>query len=130
MPGPGVDRAFLKALLDLARLAKLADGVVDATLLALAGLKRLGLADRAASILSVEEMLPAVAQGAIGVTCRADDARALDWLARINHAETVTAVACERAFLRVLGDGGVDSDIRCVLSSRRPDLVDSATAPD
>jgi hydroxymethylbilane synthase len=92
------------------RLAKLADGVVDATLLALAGLKRLGLADRAASLLSVEEMLPAVAQGAIGITCRADDARVLAWLARINHAETVTAVTCERAFLRVL-DGSCRTPI-------------------
>ncbi len=92
------------------RLAKLADGVVDATLLALAGLKRLGMAERAAAILSVEEMLPAVAQGAIGITCRADDARALDWLARINHADTVTAVTCERAFLRVL-DGSCRTPI-------------------
>ena len=57
------------------RLAKLAAGEVDATLLALAGLKRLGLADKATAILSTEEMLPAVAQGAIGVEIRADDDR-------------------------------------------------------
>ncbi|WP_337996614.1 hydroxymethylbilane synthase [Oleispirillum naphthae] len=92
------------------RLAKLEAGVVDATLLALAGLKRLGLAGRAAGVLSIEEMLPAVAQGAIGVTCRADDARVLDWLARINHPETVVAVRCERAFLRVL-DGSCRTPI-------------------
>lgn len=92
------------------RLEKLADGVVDATLLALAGLRRLGLADRAAGILSVEEMLPAVAQGAIGVTCRADDARAHDWLARIADARTFAEVACERAFLRVL-DGSCRTPI-------------------
>ncbi len=92
------------------RLAKLADGVVDATLLALAGLRRLGLADRAAGILTVEEMLPAVAQGAIGVTCRTDDARAQAWLARIADAATFAEVACERAFLRVL-DGSCRTPI-------------------
>jgi hydroxymethylbilane synthase len=92
------------------RLAKLDDGVVDATLLALAGLRRLDMADRAAGILSVEEMLPAVAQGAIGITCRSDDARAQGWLARINHVATTIAVACERAFLRVL-DGSCRTPI-------------------
>ena len=92
------------------RLAKLTDGVVDATLLALAGLKRLGMAERAAEILSVEDMLPAVAQGAIGITCRAADDHALDWLARINDAATVSAVTCERAFLTVL-DGSCRTPI-------------------
>ena len=92
------------------RLAKLADGVVDATLLALAGLRRLGLADKASGILSVEEMLPAVAQGAIGVTCRTDDARAQAWLARIADAGTFAEVTCERAFLRIL-DGSCRTPI-------------------
>jgi hydroxymethylbilane synthase len=57
------------------RLRKLAEGQADATLLALAGLERLGLAAYATSVLSTEEMLPAAAQGAIGVTCRGDDAK-------------------------------------------------------
>ncbi len=92
------------------RLTKLADGVVDATLLALAGLRRLGLADKASGILSVEEMLPAVAQGAIGITCRTDDARVQEWLSRIADASTFAAVACERAFLRVL-DGSCRTPI-------------------
>ena len=92
------------------RLAKLDAGVVDATMLALAGLRRLGMAERAAGVLSVEEMLPAVAQGAIGITCRSDDARAQGWLATINHAATVVAVTCERAFLRVL-DGSCRTPI-------------------
>ena len=92
------------------RLAKLDDGVVDATLLALAGLRRLGMAERAAGVLSVEAMLPAVAQGAIGITCRSDDARAQGWLAKINHVATTVAVACERAFLRVL-DGSCRTPI-------------------
>ena len=81
------------------RLNKLAEGKADATLLALAGLERLGLAGRATSILSTEEMLPAVAQGAIGVTCRSDDSATLTLLAALNDAASATAVACERAFL-------------------------------
>jgi hydroxymethylbilane synthase len=81
------------------RLRKLADGAADATLLALAGLNRLGLADRAAGPVPVEEMLPAVAQGAIGVEIRADDTRMAQLLAPLNHAPTALAVTAERAFL-------------------------------
>ena len=81
------------------RLRKLAEGVADATLLALAGLKRLGLADRAAGPVPVEEMLPAVAQGAIGVEIRADDERMAEALAPLNHEPTALAVTAERAFL-------------------------------
>jgi hydroxymethylbilane synthase len=55
------------------RLKKLGEGVVDATMLALAGLKRLDMEEHATSVLSVEEMLPAVAQGAIGIACRSND---------------------------------------------------------
>jgi hydroxymethylbilane synthase len=84
------------------RLRKLAEGVADATLLALAGLKRLGLTDRAAGPVSVEEMLPAVAQGAIGVEIRADDERMAQALGPLNHAPTALAVTAERAFLAML----------------------------
>ena len=70
------------------RLKKLAAGDVDATLLAMAGLKRLGLADVATSIIEPEEILPAVAQGAIGITCRADDEVSQMYLAAINNNET------------------------------------------
>jgi hydroxymethylbilane synthase len=84
------------------RLRKLDEGVADATILALAGLKRLGLADRATSIMSVEEFCPAVGQGAIGIEARADDARIRDVLAQIDHADTSTALAAERAFLAEL----------------------------
>jgi len=66
------------------RLRKLSENACDATLLALAGLKRLDLADKATSILSEEEMLPAVAQGAIGIACRDGDARAAAALAALN----------------------------------------------
>ena len=81
------------------RLRKLADGVADATLLALAGLNRLGIADRAAAPVPVEAMLPAVAQGAIGVEIRADDERMAQLLAPLNHEPTALAVTAERVFL-------------------------------
>ena len=92
------------------RLRKLDDGEVDATILALAGLKRLGLAGRATTIMEVTEFLPAVAQGAIGIETRADDAATREALARIDHAETSTAIACERAFLALL-DGSCKTPI-------------------
>lgn len=84
------------------RLRKLEAGEVDATLLAIAGLNRLGLAHHATSIMPVEEFLPAVAQGAIGIETRGDDNRTRQFVAPINHAPTFIAVACERAFLAAL----------------------------
>jgi hydroxymethylbilane synthase len=85
------------------RLSKLEAGQVDATLLALAGLKRLGLVQHATDIMSTDEFLPAVGQGAIGIEARQDDARVSDIFARIDHSDTSTAIACERAFLAALG---------------------------
>lgn len=92
------------------RLRKLDEGVADATLLALAGLKRLGLADAATSILSEEEFLPAVGQGAIGIEIRSSDTRTRELLEPINHADTLNALVCERAFLGVL-DGSCRTPI-------------------
>jgi hydroxymethylbilane synthase len=92
------------------RLRKLDEGAADATFLARAGLKRLGLADVATAILSVQEFLPAVGQGAIGIEARGDDSRTRGLLAAINHAPTFTAIACERAFLAVL-DGSCRTPI-------------------
>jgi hydroxymethylbilane synthase len=92
------------------RLRKLADGEIDATILALAGLKRLGLAEHATKIMSAEEFLPAVGQGAIGMETREDNVRTRELLARIDHADTSTAIACERAFLAVL-DGSCKTPI-------------------
>jgi hydroxymethylbilane synthase len=86
------------------------EGVADATLLALAGLKRLGLTDAATAVLSEQEFLPAVGQGAIGIETRADDARTRGMLAAINHADTFAALASERAFLKVL-DGSCRTPI-------------------
>ena len=92
------------------RLRKLADGEVDATILALAGLKRLGLVQHATTIMPIHEFLPAVAQGAIGIEARANDERTREILSRINHADTFTAIACERAFLAEL-DGSCKTPI-------------------
>lgn len=92
------------------RLRKLADGVVDATMLAMAGLNRLGLSQHATCALEPEEMLPAVAQGAIGITCRSDDERAHLWLAALNHPETMIRITAERSFLARL-DGSCRTPI-------------------
>ena len=92
------------------RLRKLDEGVADATLLAMAGLDRLGLASHATAILSTDEMLPAVAQGAIAVVARADDLDTLRLLSFLNDPMTATAVACERAFLARL-DGSCRTPI-------------------
>ncbi len=92
------------------RLRKLDAGEIDATLLAVAGLKRLGLLAAATAILDPEAFLPAVGQGAIGIETRADDARARALVAMIDDAETATAVAAERAFLGVL-DGSCRTPI-------------------
>jgi hydroxymethylbilane synthase len=92
------------------RLRKLDEGQVDATILALAGMKRLGLTQHATKIMHVNEFLPAVGQGAIGIEAREDDARVRDLLARIDHADTSTAVRCERAFLAEL-DGSCKTPI-------------------
>lgn len=81
------------------RLAKLDAGEVDATLLAVAGLKRLGLEHRIASALPLDVFLPAVAQGAIGIECREDDAESHALITPISHAETFLTVSCERALL-------------------------------
>lgn len=85
------------------RIKKLDAGDFDAAILALAGLKRLGLAGRATAIIPVEQMLPAPAQGAIALEIRAEDERAARYAASIDHAPTSICVAAERAFLAVLG---------------------------
>jgi hydroxymethylbilane synthase len=92
------------------RLGKAERGEIDATLLAYAGLKRLGLAHRATALLDFDAFLPAVGQGAIGLTARDDDAAANDALAPILDAATGHALAAERAFLAVL-DGSCRTPI-------------------
>jgi hydroxymethylbilane synthase len=84
------------------RIDKLAAGEVDATLLAVAGLKRLGRADAIGAVLEPDELLPAVAQGAVGVERRTDDAQTAALLARLNDGPTALRVAAERAMLAAL----------------------------
>jgi hydroxymethylbilane synthase len=84
------------------RLQKLTDGVADATLLALAGLNRLGEAHRATAILDTEHFMPAPAQGAIGIAIRADDERMAELVAPLDHAPTHQAILAERAMLAIL----------------------------
>jgi hydroxymethylbilane synthase len=84
------------------RLKKLAEGQADATLLACAGLKRLGLAQHIKEPIATEVMLPAVAQGAIGIEIRADDTESAHLVAPLNDAATALCVAAERAFLAAL----------------------------
>jgi hydroxymethylbilane synthase len=92
------------------RLRKLDGGEADAIILALAGLRRLGLEGRATRIMSADEFLPAAGQGAIAIETREDDAATRALLAKIDHADTSTAVAAERAFLAVL-DGSCKTPI-------------------
>ncbi|WP_119680385.1 hydroxymethylbilane synthase [Indioceanicola profundi] len=92
------------------RLRKLEEGQVDATLLAVAGMRRLHTADRITSIIEPEIMLPAVAQGAIGIESRADDTRTNRYLAALNCAETFTRVTAERGVLTAL-DGSCRTPI-------------------
>lgn len=84
------------------RLQKLLDGVADATMLAVAGLNRLGEGHRATALLDPEIFMPAPAQGAIGIAVRPADTRIADLVAVLDHAPTHTAIAAERAMLAVL----------------------------
>ena len=92
------------------RLRKLAEGQVDGTLLANAGLRRLGLAHEITQLLPLDEFPPAPGQGAICIEQRSGDLRASAMLEPINHRETATALACERAFLGAL-DGSCRTPI-------------------
>jgi len=78
-------------------------GKIDAIILAVAGLRRLGLERRMREILPLDLCLPAAGQGAIGVECRADDARLPDWFAALNHRATAACVTAERAVVSGLG---------------------------
>lgn len=92
------------------RLRKVDNDEIDATVMALAGLKRLGLADAATSVLDVDEFPPAVGQGAIGLEIRADDELTRMRVAAVSDANTLTAINAERTFLSVL-DGSCRTPI-------------------
>lgn len=92
------------------RLKKLGDGVADATFLAMAGLNRMNMSDVPATEIAPEDMLPAVAQGAIGIERRVDDDTTAHMLAALHDTETGQRLAAERAFLARL-DGSCQTPI-------------------
>ncbi|MBH0237914.1 hydroxymethylbilane synthase [Methylobrevis albus] len=113
------------------RLRKLDEGVVDATLLALAGLKRLGMADVATEILGLDEFPPAVGQGAIGIETRAGDTGVAALLAPVVDPDTAVALAAERAFLAAL-DGSCRTPIagHATIAAGRLTLAGLILTPD
>ena len=98
---PDVDVVSIRGNVDT-RMRKAETGDVDAVVLARAGLVRLGLAERPAEVLSVELMIPAVAQGALGIEHREGDEVVAEILAPLSHPDTKIAVTAERAVLRVV----------------------------
>lgn len=113
------------------RLRKLGEGVADATFLAVAGLTRMGLADKITASLSPDDMLPAVAQGAIGIERRVGDDEAAHLLQKLHHVETGLRVAAERAFLAVL-DGSCRTPIAALaeIAGKRLRLRTMILTPD
>ena len=87
------------------RLRKRDEGQYASTILAVAGMNRLGIVRHDARPFSVEQMVPAVGQGALGIQCRTDDGELLGALATIQHEPTRRAVDAERAFLAAYGGG-------------------------
>jgi hydroxymethylbilane synthase len=113
------------------RLAKVEAGEVAATFLAVAGLVRLGLPEVASAPLEPDEMLPAVAQGAIGIETRAADERLHDLLARVSHGPTFRCVVAERAFLAAL-EGSCRTPVAALaeLDGRRVQFAGLVARPD
>lgn len=113
------------------RLRKLHDQDLDATILAEAGLQRLGLTDRIAEILDERWMVPAVGQGALGIECREWDTTTQEFLRPLNHADTHLAVLAERTVLRTLGGGcHVPIGVRGSILDGRLTLRGTVLSPD
>ena len=106
---PDLEVVLLRGNVDT-RLKKLDDGEMDAIFLALAGLKRLGLQDRATAILDPQAWLPSLAQGVIGIEIRETDTHAREIVNMLNHVPSELAVTCERAFQAAL-DGSCRTPI-------------------
>jgi len=113
------------------RLAKIESGAFDATYLALAGLRRLGLEQHATAIVDPTEMPPAPGQGALAITARAGDEKTLALLAPLNIAEHATTTTAERAFLEAL-DGSCRTPIAALagIASGRLTLLGEVLTPD
>ena len=101
---PGITFKDLRGNIDT-RLRKLETGEYDAIVLASAGLRRLGKTLSPSVMLTVEQCIPAVGQGAIALECRSDDTETIALLKTINHRETEIAVVAERSFMRTIGGG-------------------------
>jgi hydroxymethylbilane synthase len=113
------------------RIAKIAEGAADATVLALAGLKRLGRESDASAVLSTKEMLPAATQGIVAVEIRDDDARCRSLLAPIDHRPTAICASAERALLETLdGDCRTPIAALAVLEGNRIALDAMVLSPD
>lgn len=135
---PDLEIALLRGNVDT-RLAKQAAGDVAATLLAAAGLDRLGRPD-VGTALDIDQMLPAPAQGAIGIECRTSDSASIALLKAIDHPDTRQAVMAERAFCRALGGtchspvaalaqvSGTEIEFRCQILSEEGDCQISESA--
>jgi hydroxymethylbilane synthase len=104
------------------RLRKLDEGLFDAIILATAGVKRLGYADRITEKLPVDISLPAIGQGAVGIECRVDDEFINSLLAKLDHEETSVCVRAERAFLKKL-EGGCQVPIAAYARLDSPGLL-------
>jgi hydroxymethylbilane synthase len=102
--GLGLEVIAIRGNVDT-RLAKVSSGEFDAVVLALAGLRRLGRTDEITEILDPIQVLPAPAQGALAIECRADDQATIEVLAAIDHADSRVVVAAERALLAALEAG-------------------------
>ena len=128
--GLGFDIVMLRGNVDT-RLRKVASGEMDATLLAYAGLRRLGLSSHARVLLDTELMPPAAGQGALAVTSRADDRIALAALSPLNHLPTRLEITAERAFLAAL-DGSCRTPIAALgrWSDGQMRFVGEALTPD
>lgn len=111
------------------RLGKLAEGPIYATFLARAGLNRLGRDEAQRDPLQTGEMLPAAAQGAVGVAIRDGDGLAADYLAGLHHRPTELAVTAERAFLAEL-DGSCRTPIAAHLNNVSMDFIGEVLTPD
>lgn len=101
---PDLKVKFIQGNVD-GRIKKMKDGEYDAIILAAAGLKRLGMLDQASEILEIEDMLPAVGQGALALEIRAGDKDIFQLVNKANHEETKIAAEAERTFLEALGGG-------------------------
>lgn len=117
---PDLETALLRGNV-ATRLARVQAGDFDATLLAAAGLDRLGQGDVGANI-PVTTLLPAVAQGAVGIECRAEDDRAISFVSAINDLPTYRCVMAERALLLALG-GSCHSPIAALAREKGDDIL-------